>query len=42
MTIKFITDNSINYKGFIAEYGVQDQSEFQYFFLNKFFSKEIL
>jgi len=27
MTIKFTTDNSINYKGFIAEYEVEDQSE---------------
>jgi hypothetical protein len=32
MTIKFTTDNSVNYKGFIAEYEVEDQSEFNVHF----------
>jgi hypothetical protein len=31
MTIKFTSDESINYKGFEAQYEVEDQSEFNLF-----------
>jgi tryptophan synthase beta subunit len=32
MTVKFTSDKSINYKGFVAEYEIEDQSEFNIFF----------
>jgi hypothetical protein len=42
MTIKFTSDKSINHKGFVAEYEVEDQSEFNTFLKIKYIWKELV